>query len=558
MSPEISSPGKPSPCRMGEGCQEPPANSQKAVHRSGGVSAGNRSGSEVRVSREISRREATTPQPTAQAGSPGEAARAAGEVGVLHSSVNPGETKTPGEPREGTYAHAHQRSAGRGDGWMEGEYLFDQIGTPPKVQKLQRALYRKAKAQPQWRFWSLYGELFRRELMECAMAAVAHNDGGPGIDGQGVQTYLANDEVWAAFRDGLIEELRTRRYRPSPVKRVWIDKGNGKERPLGVPTVKDRVVQAALMLVLLPIFEADFHQHSYAYRPKRNAHQAMDAIKRAVLKGQHEIIDADLSGYFDSIPHRRLMGLVARRVSDGSVLALVRAWLRAPVVEIDRGSGQKRITPNRRGTPQGGVISPLLANLYLDGLDKGVNDRCELRSTMIRYADDFVICCRPGQGPGLLKRLKRWLDARGLQLNETKTRLVDVHRESIKFLGFRLQWRRGQTGRNYPHVEPHPDSCAKLRERLRGKLNHWTLCDPEEEKIKEVNRTVKGWVGYYHYSNSARVLNQVQRFVCDRMRRWLWRRHAGVKGKYEHYNDKTLWERYGLYRLPTWAAWKRA
>lgn len=543
---------------MGEGCQEPPANSQKAVHRSGGVSAGNRSGSEVRVSREISRREAATPEPTAQAGSPGEAARAAGEVGVLHSSVNPGETKTPGEPREGTYAHAHQRSAGRGDGWGEGEYLFDQIGTPPKVQKLQRALYRKAKAQPQWRFWSLYGELFRRDLMECAMGAVAHNDGGPGIDGQGVQTYLANDEVWAAFRDGLIEELRTRRYRPSPVKRVWIDKGNGKERPLGVPTVKDRVVQAALMLVLLPIFEADFHQHSYAYRPKRNAHQAMDAIKSAVLKGQHEIIDADLSGYFDSIPHRQLMGLVARRVSDGSVLALVRAWLRAPVVEMDRGSGQKRITPNRRGTPQGGVISPLLANLYLDGLDKGVNDRCELGSTMIRYADDFVICCRPGQGPGLLKRLKRWLDARGLQLNETKTRLVDVHRESIKFLGFRLQWRRGQTGRNYPHVEPHPDSCAKLRERLREKLNHWTLCDPEEEKIKEVNRTVKGWVGYYHYSNSARVFNQVQRFVCDRMRRWLWRRHAGVKGKYEHYNDQTLWERYGLYRLPTWAAWKRA
>jgi len=270
------------------------------------------------------------------------------------------------------------------------------------------------------------------------------------------------------------------------------------------------------------------------------------------------MIDADLSGYFDSIPHRELMRLVARRVSDGAILKLVRAWLRAPVVEIDRRTGRRRITPNPRGTPQGGVISPLLANLYLDGLDKGVNEHCELRPTMIRYADDFVICCRPGQGPGLLARLKTWLERRGLQLNETKTRLVNVHQESIKFLGFRLQWRRGRNGRNYPHVEPHPDSCAKLRARLRDKLNHWTLCEPEEEKIKEVNRTVKGWVGYYHYSNSARAFNQVQRFVCDRVRRWLWRRHACVKGKYEHYNDQTLWERYGLYRLPMWAAWKHA
>ena len=389
------------------------------------------------------------------------------------------------------------------------------------------------------------------------MAAVAHNDGGPGIDGQSVQMYLANDDAWVAFRDGLIEELRTRRYRPSPVKRVWIDKGNGKRRPLGVPTVKDRVVQAAVMCVLLPIFEADFHERSYAYRPKRNAHQAMDAIKSAVLRGQHELIDADLSGYFDSIPHGELMRLVARRVSDGRVLGLVRAWLRAPVVEIDRRSGCQRITPNRRGTPQGGVISPLLANLYLDGLDKGVNDRCELRPTMVRYADDFVICCRPGQGSGLLQRLKHWLDARGLQLNETKTRLVDVRRESVKFLGFRMQWRRGKTGRHYPHVEPHPDSCQKLRDKLRDKLNHWTLCEPEEETIKAVNRTVKGWVGYYHYGNSARVFNKVQRFVCDRVRRWLWRRHACVHGKYARYDDTTLWERYGLYRLPQWAAGKR-
>jgi group II intron reverse transcriptase/maturase len=228
-------------------------------------------------------------------------------------------------------------------------------------------------------------------------------------------------------------------------------------------------------LLLLPIWEADSHSHSYAYRPQRNAPQAMDAISAALRSGRTEVMDADLSGYIDSIPHRELLRLVARRVSDGRILALIKAWLRAPIVERNPDPGRPTITGNRRGTPQGGVISPLLANLYLSRLDWQVNERCEVHPVMVRYADDFVILSRPGPGAELQARLKQWLAAHGLTLNETKTRTLEVRAEGFKFLGFGVSWRRGKTGRNYPHMEPHPKSQTKLRDKLREKLNHWTL-----------------------------------------------------------------------------------
>jgi group II intron reverse transcriptase/maturase len=212
------------------------------------------------------------------------------------------------------------------------ETLFERITTPPKVQKLQRALYRKAKAAPGYRFYSLYAELLRCDVIETAMSAVAHNDGAAGVDGQKCSAYTCNDTAWQQWREALLEELRAKTYRPSPVRRVRIPKGEGKTRPLGIPTVKDRVAQTAVALLLLPIWEADSHPHSYAYRPKRNAHQAMDAIKAGLLSGRTEVIDADLSGYFDTIPHRKLLRLAARRVSDGRILALIKAWLRAPIV----------------------------------------------------------------------------------------------------------------------------------------------------------------------------------------------------------------------------------
>jgi RNA-directed DNA polymerase len=270
---------------------------------------------------------------------------------------------------------------------------WTRIITPEKVRKLQRALYRKAKAEPKYRFWSLYGELSRKDILETALAMVARNDGCAGVDGVEIEDVVREGEGEAgkteAWLRELAQEIKSKQYRPSPVLRVHIPKGDGKTRPLGIPTVKDRVVQAAAVLVLMPIFEADMHEHSYAYRPGRNAHQALAAIRQGIEAGQFEVIDADLSGYFDSIPHRTLMRLVARRVSDGSMLKLIRSWLRAPIEEREEGGGGKRRRrANRQGTPQGGVISPLLANLYLDRLDKEVNDRKELKARMVRYADE--------------------------------------------------------------------------------------------------------------------------------------------------------------------------
>jgi group II intron reverse transcriptase/maturase len=270
------------------------------------------------------------------------------------------------------------------------------------------------------------------------------------------------------------------------------------------------------------------------------------------------VLDADLSGYFDSIPHAELLRLVARRVSDGAILALLKAWLRAPIVERNPDTGRSHTTGNKRGTPQGGVISPLLANLYLNRLDWQVNQRCALRPVLVRYADDFVILSRPGQGSELQARLQRWLDRHGLKLNEEKTRLLDVRQEGFKFLGFSVSWRQGQSGRHYPHLEPHPKSQAKLRDKIQETLNHWTLWRAADEVIPELNRLLQGWGGYFHYGHSTRVFDRMNQFVVNRVQRWLWRKGGCARNLWTTTPRAVLQERWGLYRLPTWAAWKRA
>ena len=488
-------------------------------------------------------------QPSAQAGQTSKAGGVAGEVGVPHSSVDLHYFKRCKEPRGDTYS-THGSEAK--DAEMAGA---TRIITPAKVRELQIVLYRKAKAQPKYRFWSLYGELLRQDVLNAALEVQIRNGGAPGVDGETLESIKTTPEKRQRWLERLREELRTRRYRPSPVRRVRIPKSSGGERPLGIPTVKDRVVQTAVCMLLMPIWEADFHPQSYGFRPKRRAQQAIDAIVQGVHQGYTEIIDADLTKYFDTIPHRGLMRMVAKRVSDGSILRLIKSWLRAPVVEEDK-DGTRRVLPNRCGTPQGGVISPLLANVYLNPLDHGVNQRCRGKARMVRYADDFVILCRPGLAQEMRERTMKWLTAKGLKLNESKTRLVDIRQAGVNFLGFNLTWRKSRKQLRYLHVEPNQKSRQALREHLGQILNHWNRWKTVSEVVQEANQVLRGWAGYFHYRNSTSVMSGMKRYSRDRLRRWIWRKHDCKGGLWNSCSDEQLHAHYGLYALPTTAAWK--
>jgi len=544
---------QPIPCVMGEGRREQAGQQPESAQRSGGVSVDGTSASSVRVSWENSGG-GPAAQPLAQTGRAGEAGGTAGEVGVSHSKAALEALDAyfsgqwPSRPRGDTCS---RRPSEAKDTGMAGA---TRIGTPDKVRQLQLALYRKAKAEPKYRFWSLYGEMCRRDVLATALEAQIRNNGQAGVDGETIASITVSPENKQQWLNRLQEELKARSYRPSPVRRVMIPKSSGGQRPLGIPTVKDRVVQTALTLILMPIWEADFHPQSYGFRPRRRAHQAIAEIQKAVRKGYREIIDADLSKYFDTIPHGPLMKAVARRVSDGTVLRLIKSWLRAPVAEEDK-DGTRRINPNGRGTPQGGVISPLLANLYLDPLDHGVNEKTGRTARMVRYADDFVIACAPGRSAVVVARLKKWLGAKGLTLNESKTRVVDIHQQGINFLGFNLTWRKSFGGRGYLHAEPSGKSRQALRQKLGQHLNYRTHGRSAREVVEEVNRILRGWAGYFHCFNSVQAMKRMGDYSRNRLRRWLWRKHACRRGLWT-YTDEQLHQHYGLHELPTWANWQ--
>ncbi len=249
--------------------------------------------------------------------------------------------------------------------------------------------------------------------------------------------------------------------------------------------------------------------------------------------------------------------MVKGRVSDGSILKLIKGWLRAPIVEEDPKTGTKRKVKNRCGTPQGGVISPLLANLYLDGLDKAVNGGRQMKAVMVRFADDFVILCRKGQGAEMKRRLESWLERRKLRLNEKKTRIVDFDHESFEFLGFRLAWRKARSGKTYPHCEPSAKSCNKLREAIREQTGRDTLWKSPKDVFAAVNRRLRGWIGYFHYANSTRVFGKMQWSIRERLRRWVWKKHAKTHARYgPTYSDESLHDHYGLMRFPMRTKWQ--
>ena len=448
------------------------------------------------------------------------------------------------EPSGATCSADARSSQGRGDGPRG-------LPTPNKVRELQVTLYRKAKAAKKHRFWSLYGEVQRRDVLEAAWQRVATNGGAAGVDGVSIASIRAQEEGPQRLLAEIQRELKAHSYRPQPVLRVLIPKASGGVRPLGIPTVKDRVVQMAVYLVLMPIFEADFHPRSFGFRPQRTAHQAVDGIREAMRMGKSEVVDADIASYFDTIEHGRLLRLVARRISDGSILRLIKSWLRTVVIEESPEGGGRRMSRSKEGTPQGGVISPLLANIYLHPLDGAVNDECWQKPRMIRYADDLVILCRPGEGRMFKERLARWLKGCSLRLNEEKTRVLDSRKEGFEFLGFTLRWQRSSKGTDYVHTEPSAKSRQRLRERLREMTPRSSTWKRPAEMVGEINQTVRGWGNYFAHCHYGEVFRRMQRFTNQRLRYWLWRKHGQRCSKYKRWPDAVLCESYRLYQLPS-------
>ncbi len=428
------------------------------------------------------------------------------------------------------------------------------LPTLESVQKLQTALHAKAKGEPKFRFYALYDKVHRKDVLSMAWRHCLVNGGAPGVDGQSFENIEAYGV--AKWLEELAEELRKKTYQPQAVRRVYIPKPDGKQRPLGIPTIKDRVVQTAAMIVLEPIFEADLQPEQYAYRADRSALDAVRAVHGLLNTGYREVVDADLSGYFDSIPHAELMQCVARRVSDKAVLHLVKMWLVSPVEERNARGHVVRTTRNKdqgRGTPQGAPISPLLSNLYMRRFVLGwktLGHQQRLQARIVNYADDFVICCR-GTANQAQAAMRSMMERLKLTVNEAKTKLCRVPEETFDFLGYTFgRCYSPQTGRAYLGTRPAKKKIRKLCESLGEQTSRRFLLLEAEEIVARLNRQLRGWANYFCLGPVSRAYRAVDSYVTNRLRRWLCKKHKVPGAGTSRFPDEYLYQELGLIRLP--------
>jgi group II intron reverse transcriptase/maturase len=424
-----------------------------------------------------------------------------------------------------------------------------EMSSAERVQLYQRKLYLKAKQESGYRFYVLYDKIFLPYVLEEAWRRVKANGGSAGVDGETIEAVEAKGE--GDKLKGIAEELRKQTYQPSAVKRVWISKSNGGKRPLGIPTVKDRVAQMACTIVIEPIFEADFEESSYGFRPKRSASDAVAKIKAYLKSGKTEIYDADLSKYFDTIPHDRLMIALKERIVDQRVLKLIHKWLKAPVSEDGQFKGGRK---NEVGTPQGGVISPLLANLYLHLLDRIVNStRSIFRKTgvtMVRYADDFVLM-GVHLPPVVMYRLKELLGRMGLTLNEQKSAQINAQQTPLNFLGFTFRYDRNTRYPEWPkfwNVKPSEKSNKRIREKIGIALKQMGHYNPEE-LVRELNAIMRGWLNYFDikgvsYPYQAKL--KLNYYLRMRLTRYFNRKSQRKSRLYRKQAFELLVNKYGL------------